>query len=806
MLQVVEWSTDPVSSASLFWNPGALSYLTQWLLASILTAYLFARARREGRNGRLQTPTLILSLLMLALSIAFLSSLTRLLTAGGWLSYVMPWSRLHSWTTLIMPWSRPFGGIASAALILLAYIFPQPLPQARREIRIVVSVLCVLIAMETLIAVRADIAIVSREVWWRPQWIAGWMSLGMIWAAIVFWRQFGAAVRSGAGGDRCQAKAHLWSHAPNREARVSRAFLILTLLPIIHTAALFLPDEREFSRLTFDIFIYWSCLIQLAGLTLVLIGYLPERSSFLFKLTVIGLTVLLAMVNGAAWMISPAYGSQFRAPGLPQSGTSLRFDPIGGLLGYAASPTVFVPERARGQIIGNDGAIIDLPFTLRFYERNYRQLYISRLGVIGFDRLPQPTDAAFENGVQPAIYPLMVDIPSSGTHITAFTDEKRLILTRRDRCLPSTASQCYQVQTIVYADGRIEMHYLDLPETPHFGLFNPIQAPWLMGITPGVSTKAGPPMLRDFYRAFLIHLDTLFAPLVLFTVVTTLAATIGLPVLFRSFLVEPLNRLLRGMRKFREGNYDTQVPVSFNDEIGYLIDSFNTMAREQTALTRGLEDRVADRVAEIADLTVNAAKIEERARLSADLHDAVAQSLASATLFANALPARIRQSGGIDVEAAEQVAELNRHALDEMRQLLTELRGDGPRTDGGGRLTELFEGFERLHGLDIRYQPSEAVQLPPEIFAIFYRVAQECLNNVVKHSSVRTVELAFEALKDQAMLMVRDEGCGFDPTEVDRRERLGLAIMRDRARKIGATLEIDTAPGQGCRVTMIWIR
>lgn len=806
VLRIMDWSDSSASSASLFWNPGAISYLAELLLAVVLAAYLMARAWRESRNGRLPVPTLLLCVLMLAIAVTFLSTMMRVLIAGGWLSYAMPWSELQSGATLIMPWSRPFGGIASAALILLGYVFPRPLPGARHEVRLVATTLGILILVEALIAVRADHAILVREIWWRPQWMAGWMNLGMIWAAVVFWRQLRAAWRA-AG---CKASgggiAAIWRKAPNREARVSRAFIVLTLLPIIHTAALLLPDEGQLGRYPLDILICWLGLVQLVGLTLVLVGYLPERSSFLFKLTVIGLAVLLAMVNGAAWIVSPAYEAQFRARGLPQSGEALRFEPHGGILGYSARPTLFLPERARGEVVGIRGAQVELPFALQFYGRTYRRLYIDRLGVIGFDRVPRPTDAAFAQGVQPAIYPLLVELPVSGTRITAFTDAQRLILTRRDRCTPQTAGQCYQVQTVVYADGRIDMHYLDVPHAPRFGLFSPLQAPWLVGITPGRRSDYGPPMLHDNYRAFLAHLDALFAPLVLYTILTTLFATIGLPLLFRSVLVEPLDRLLRGMRRFREGERDTQVPVAFNDEIGYLIESFNTMAREQTALTQGLEDRVADRVAEIADLTVRSAKLEERARLSADLHDAVAQSLASATLHANALPARLQQSGSVDLAAAEQVARLNRHALNEMRQLLTELRGDQIPIATVDRLTELAEGFARLHGLDIRFEPGGAATLPPEVFAMFYRVAQECLNNVVKHSGVRDVELVFDALEDRAMLMVHDGGCGFDQAEVDRRERLGLAIMRDRARMIGATLEIDTAPGQGCRVTMIWNR
>lgn len=380
------------------------------------------------------------------------------------------------------------------------------------------------------------------------------------------------------------------------------------------------------------------------------------------------------------------------------------------------------------------------------------------------------------------------------------------MVTRRDRCAPEVSTHCYQVQTILHADGRIDVQYLDIPAAPAFDLFSPLRAPWLMGITPGSDHSAGTAQLKDHYRAFLAYLDRLYAALVPFTIATALIAAIGLPLLFRSFLVAPLGKLLSGIRRFRSGELDTQVPIAFNDEIGYLVESFNRLAREQTAMMRGLEERVADRVAEIADMTVRTSKLEERARLSADLHDAVAQSLASASLHASALPARLQGADTAQLEAAEQVARLNRHALDEMRMLLTDLREEGGQWSLSNRLTELVDSFSRLHGLDIRCDLSEAAPLPPEIFAMFFRVAQECLNNVVKHSGTRTVDLEFDALADRAMLTVRDAGRGFDVSSVDRRERLGLSIMRDRAQMIGATLEIDSAPDQGCRVTMIWIR
>lgn len=675
---------------------------------------------------------------------------------------------------------------------------------------VVGAVLVLLVAIEFAIALRTDIAIVAREAWWRPDWIAGWMNLGTIWAAVVFWRQLALAQqRASAGPTGWPARfgggiASIWQRSANREAKAARAFIILTLLPIIHTTALFLPNEGQFGRFPLDILMCWSGLVQLVGLALVLVGYLPERSSFLFKLTAISLAVLLATINGAAWMIAPAYEDQFRAAGMVSSGQALRFA-SNGAGKYGAQPSAFLPELVRGQAIGGEGARVALPFTLDFYGRSYDAIYVDGRGTIGFDRIPRPVDAAFGQGVQPAIYPLLVEVPDSGTRITAFADGDRLVLTRFDRCTDETADRCYRVQTILYAGGLIEVHYLNVPPAPRFWLFSPLHAPWLVGITPG--TAAGEPVTRDYYREFLAYLDRLYSPIVGLAIGATLALLLAMPLLFRGFLIRPLDRLLLGIRRFRNGDLGTQVAVSFNDEIGYLTDSFNEMAREQHAMTQGLENRVADRVAEIADMTVRNTQLEERNRLSADLHDAVAQTLASASLLANALPAQLRGIPDSGAETVERVAQLNRHALNEMRLLLTELRGESQGDWSlADRLAELIRSFSDLHALKVHCELAGDALLPPEVRAMFYRVAQESLNNVVKHSRASEVEVTFDGLDDRALLVVRDNGRGFDPAEADRRERLGLAIMRDRARLIGATLEIESSPDHGCRITIIWVR
>lgn len=808
------WTAMPGGGPSLFWNPGAISYLMELLLSLVLTVYFAIRVARDIRSRRVHVPTLLLTIAIGALVPTFWASLIRVLTAGGWISYAMPWSPLASWNTLSMPWARPFGALSATAFVMVGYYFPKPLRGTMRERRAFAAILIVLTLAEVGIAVRTDIAIMRGEAWWRPEWIAGWMNVATIWGTIVFWRQLASAQRD--GGTRkppgmtsaCfRGLAAIVQRPANRDATAARGFLIFSILPIIHTAALFMPNEGQFGRYPLDIFICWSVLIQLVGFAIVMLGYLPERSSFQFKLTVVSLAVMLGSINGVAWMMAPAYEAEFRAPGMAETGRAVNFLPLDDGR-YLVQPLPSMTASRRGYEIAPQGQRIELPFRFDFYGKQYRSLFVGSRGVIGFDRMPRPSDAAFGIGTQPAIYPLLVDVPETGTRLSVLVDKGRVVISRIDQCAQNGADTCYHVQTTLHASGNIDIHYLRVPPVPEFSLFSPTKAPWQTGITPGtirVASEADTPFIRDHYRAFLAYLDRLYAPLVLFSIIVTIALLVVIPLFLRGFLMRPLDQLLQGIRQFRGGLLETEVEVSFHDEIGYLTESFNEMARDQHAILRDLEHRVAERVSEIEAMTVHNAQLEERHRLSADLHDAVAQTLASASMLANAMSGQFREDGRGNVATAERVARLNRHALIEMQTLLGELRGTvGSDRSLPDRLGDLARYFADLHGLKIESELNGETPLPAEVRAVFYRIAQEGLNNIVKHSGASAATLMFECVPNHALLVISDNGRGCAPEGIDKPDRLGMTIMRDRARQIDATLELDTDVGKGCRITLNW--
>ena len=198
------------------------------------------------------------------------------------------------------------------------------------------------------------------------------------------------------------------------------------------------------------------------------------------------------------------------------------------------------------------------------------------------------------------------------------------------------------------------------------------------------------------------------------------------------------------------------------------------------------------------------AALAERSRLARDLHDAVSQTLFSASLIAEALPTLWQRNPETAAQKLEELRQLTRGALSEMRTLLFELRpaalGDAELPDLLRHLANAFTARTRLPVyLTIEGQPDP----PAAVKAAFYRVAQEALNNTAKYAQARQVTLHLAGGKDELRLEARDDGRGFDPLAIPP-DSLGLNIMRERAEAIGASLQIHSAPEQGTVIMLDW--
>lgn len=198
------------------------------------------------------------------------------------------------------------------------------------------------------------------------------------------------------------------------------------------------------------------------------------------------------------------------------------------------------------------------------------------------------------------------------------------------------------------------------------------------------------------------------------------------------------------------------------------------------------------------------AAARERASLARDLHDTVAQRLFSASVMAGVLPELWEAD---PEEARRRTAELfrvTREAQAEMRTLLVSLRPATLAEAGlGSMLRRLGQSVAERSGVSVEVTVEERREVPPEVQVAIYRVAQEALNNVVKHAGASRVWLVFHCLEGQAHLSVSDNGGGFDPCAVPA-GHLGLGIMQERAGAVGGRMEVVSRPGFGTTVSMVW--
>jgi signal transduction histidine kinase len=236
----------------------------------------------------------------------------------------------------------------------------------------------------------------------------------------------------------------------------------------------------------------------------------------------------------------------------------------------------------------------------------------------------------------------------------------------------------------------------------------------------------------------------------------------------------------------------------------------------QLGLSFGHQAALAIENAQLHSQVQELAAVEERQRLARDLHDAVTQTLFSTSLIAEALPQLWQQDPQDGRELLEQVRQGTRSALAEMRTLLLELRPTGVReTDLNDLLRQLAEAIQGRANVSVSVVVQGECALPPEAHVAFYRIAQEALNNVARHSRAREVTVTLqcrsadlaanigEGLRGYVTLSISDDGIGFDVNDVPT-GHLGLEIMRERAAGVGASIAIDSQPGRGTRITVIW--
>lgn len=231
------------------------------------------------------------------------------------------------------------------------------------------------------------------------------------------------------------------------------------------------------------------------------------------------------------------------------------------------------------------------------------------------------------------------------------------------------------------------------------------------------------------------------------------------------------------LEQFRDGS-----------EAWNLLDGFREMLEQIERSKRAREEAV----------------LTERHRIARELHDAVSQTLFSATILSEVLPRLWERDEQMGRARLEELRELTRGALAEMRTLLHELRPSAlVQTSIEDLLRQLTEALIARGRVPIALNIEGEFDLPPDVKIALYRIAQEALNNVIKHARASRAAVSLYGNSQSLLLTILDDGRGFDPDAVTG-EHLGLDIMQERTEAIRATLAIRSEPGAGTEVSVQW--
>jgi signal transduction histidine kinase len=224
--------------------------------------------------------------------------------------------------------------------------------------------------------------------------------------------------------------------------------------------------------------------------------------------------------------------------------------------------------------------------------------------------------------------------------------------------------------------------------------------------------------------------------------------------------------------------------------------------REKTlALGIARQAAVAIENARLLERARQLAVLEERQRLSRELHDSVTQALYGISLYAEAA-GRALTDGDTEPVAANlrEISDTTQEALGEMRLLLFELRPPLLQEYGlAAALRARLQTVEARAGLVTEFDCPNEERLPPDSEQELYRLVQEALNNVLKHAHAGRVSVRLDVENGVATLEVADDGVGFEPS-LEGAEGFGLRGMRERVQRLGGTLHIVSSPGAGTRL------
>jgi len=281
-----------------------------------------------------------------------------------------------------------------------------------------------------------------------------------------------------------------------------------------------------------------------------------------------------------------------------------------------------------------------------------------------------------------------------------------------------------------------------------------------------------------------------------------LCITIGslLALLLTNILTHPIHQLVESANRIREGKFETRADIYSNDEIGRLAVAFNQMAEALNRYQREVQAKEKDRVS-LIERTVQVLE-DERKSISRELHDHLGQSLTSLLLQVQSIHQKINSPN----DAYQNVEKSIRQAIDEVRRLAWGMRPSILDDYGlDSALARHIEEVSQHFKLEIDYNyssPPDLERLPGRIEVCLFRIAQEAITNIQRHSEADHASAVVLRQAHDITMLIEDNGQGFNLSILqEKRDKcLGLIGMKERVALLGGEVDIESITNEGTTV------
>jgi signal transduction histidine kinase len=376
-----------------------------------------------------------------------------------------------------------------------------------------------------------------------------------------------------------------------------------------------------------------------------------------------------------------------------------------------------------------------------------------------------------------------------GTIITVSDMNRRILARSADgrRWMGKVGNPTPSTRTATQADeGRLETVGID-GIARQYGFKHVRTLPWRVFV--GLPSSVAMAGSRNFLARGLI------LGAIVLALVTLLAVRIT------RTIERPLAALTTTVKRAAEPGFSEHVPIEGPREIQVVAQAFNGMITSRTATEKALVESTAQLEA-LSEKLLDVQE-EERTRIAREIHDELGQLLTALNMDIGGLIA----SADLNVEQrlmAKRIRQALAETLSSVQRISTELR-PAILDDFGliAAMEQEAEKFEERTGIECDLSaPPEMAAMHSEVDAAIFRIVQEAMTNVARHSDGTRVEIRLRYRDDDLCVDIRDNGRGIPDHAIHDRHSIGLIGMRERARRIGGTLEVEGVPGHGTIVSL----